>query len=79
MCDLIFIQMKSNDIGDMIKKRRLSLRIDQRALSEISGVALHTLSNIEAGKSNPTVMTLNRVLDAVGLYIEIRAKEGPDS
>lgn len=67
--------MKSNAIGDMIRKRRLSLHIDQRALSEISGVAVHTLSNIEAGKSNPTVTTLSRVLDALGLEIEIKVKE----
>jgi transcriptional regulator with XRE-family HTH domain len=67
--------MKMFDIGRMIRKRRLSLRIDQRVLSEISGVAVHTLSNIEVGKSNPTVTTLNRVLDALGLDIDIKVKE----
>jgi transcriptional regulator with XRE-family HTH domain len=67
--------MKTHDMGRMIRKRRLSLRIDQRALSEISGIAVHTLSNIEAGKSNPTVTTINKVLDALGLDIEIKVKE----
>ena len=67
--------MNINDTGKMIRRRRLTLCIDQRALSEISGIAVHTLSNIEAGKGNPTVSTINRVLDALGLEIEIKVKE----
>ncbi len=59
----------------MIKRRRISLRIDQRALSEISGIAVHTLSNIEAGKGNPTVATLDRMLDALGMELRIQIKQ----
>jgi len=61
--------------GQFIKKRRNSLGIDQRALSEISGIAVHTLSNIEAGKGNPKITTLERVLEALGMEIRIRIKE----
>lgn len=53
----------------------MSLQIDQRTLSEISGVAVHTLSNIEAGSGNPTVTTLDRILDALGMEIRIQVKE----
>lgn len=53
----------------------MSLRIDQRTLSEISRIAIHTLSNIEAGKGNPTIATLARVLDALGMEIQIQVKE----
>lgn len=60
--------------GAAIKKRRLSLGIDQRALSEISGVAMHTLSNLEAGNGNPTVRTLERVLAALGMELRIEIK-----
>jgi transcriptional regulator with XRE-family HTH domain len=67
--------MKTELIGNLIRKRRISLKIDQRALSEISGVAVHTLSNIEAGSGNPTVATLVRVLDVLGMEIQIRVKE----
>lgn len=67
--------MNAEDIGDMVKRRRLSLGIDQRTLSEISGVAVHTLSNIEAGKGNPTVATLVHILDALGMDIRIQVKE----
>jgi len=53
----------------------MSLRIDQHALSEIAGIAVHTLSNIEAGKGNPTVATLDRVLNALGMQLRIQIKE----
>ena len=59
----------------MIRKRRVSLRIDQRALSEIAGVSVHTLSNIEAGKGNPTVAILERLLNALGMEFRIQVKE----
>jgi len=67
--------MKSDDIGCIIKKRRASLRIDQRTLSEISGIAVHTLSNIEARRGNPTVAVLGRVLDVLGMELRIHVKE----
>ncbi|MCE9615381.1 MAG: helix-turn-helix domain-containing protein [Lentisphaerae bacterium] len=67
--------MNIEDAGELIKKRRTSLGVDQRSLSEISGIAVHTLSNIEAGKGNPTVATLDRVLQALGMELRIQIKE----
>ncbi len=71
---LLFIQMNSKEVGVMIKQRRASLGIDQRTLGEISKTAVHTLSNIEAGKGNPTVATLDRVLSALGMELRIQVK-----
>ena len=67
--------MKAREVGSLIRKRRVSLRLDQRTLSEISGIAVHTLSNVEAGKGNPTVATLERVLNALGMELRIQIKE----
>jgi transcriptional regulator with XRE-family HTH domain len=67
--------MNINEEGKTIRKRRLSLQIDQRSLSEIAGIAVHTLSNIEAGKGNPTVEVLDRVLNALGMELRIQIKE----
>ena len=53
----------------------MSLKIDQRTLSEVSGIAVHTLSNIEAGKGNPTVATLDRLLHALGMEFRVQIKE----
>ncbi len=67
--------MNLKTMGELIRKRRASLQIDQHTLSEISGVAVHTVSNIEAGSGNPTVATLDRVLIALGMEIRIQVKE----
>ena len=66
--------MNTKEAGDIIRKRRASLGIDQRTLGEISGIAVHTLSNIEAGKGNPTAATLDRVLSALGMEFRIQVK-----
>ncbi len=67
--------MNTGRIGKIIKARRDMLGIDQRALSEISGVAVHTLSNIESGGGNPTVKSLNRLLEALGMELRIEVQQ----
>ena len=67
--------MNTQQLGELIRKRRDSLRIDQRTLAAVSGIAVHTLSNIEAGKGSPTVATLNRVLESLGLEIRVEVKQ----
>jgi transcriptional regulator with XRE-family HTH domain len=66
--------MNTKEAGAVIRRRRDVLGIDQRTLGEIAGIAVHTLSNIEAGKGNPTVATLERVLQAVGMELRIHVK-----
>jgi transcriptional regulator with XRE-family HTH domain len=67
--------MNTREIGEVIKARREVLGIDQRTLSEISDVAVHTLSNIEAGNGNPTVNSLNKVLGALGLELRVDVQQ----
>lgn len=74
VCSVLFIEMNTQAIGKVIRARRDVLGIDQRTLSEISGVAVHTLSNIEAGNGNPTVKSLNRVLGALGMELRIEVQ-----
>ena len=72
---LVFIAMNTRELGDLIRKRRASLQIDQRTLGEISGIAVHTLSNVEAGRGNPTLATLVQVLDALGMELHAEVKQ----
>ncbi|NQT94438.1 MAG: helix-turn-helix domain-containing protein [Lentisphaerae bacterium] len=67
--------MNTQQIGEVIRSRREVLGIDQRSLSEISGLAVHTLSNIEAGTGNPTVKSLNKVLGALGLELRVEVQQ----
>jgi y4mF family transcriptional regulator len=67
--------MNRKKLGQLLKKRRNELGINQIDLSEISGVALHTISDIESGKGNPTFVLLMRILDVLGLDIKIKVKD----
>jgi transcriptional regulator with XRE-family HTH domain len=67
--------MNTKEVGELIRKRRASLQIDQSTLGALSGIAVHTLSNIEAGRGNPTLATLNQVLDTLGMELRIEVKQ----
>ncbi len=54
-----------SDIGHRLKRIREGLKLSQRALARQSGVANATISQIEAGKLNPTVSMLKKVLDGI--------------
>lgn len=66
--------MDMHDIGLTIKERRNTLGVNQRTVSELSGVAVNTLVAIERGEGNPHVSTLMDVLETVGLQLDIRPK-----
>ncbi|MBP7553394.1 MAG: helix-turn-helix domain-containing protein [Spirochaetes bacterium] len=66
--------MRIDEIGEIIKKRRDALNIDQKTLSEISEVSVHTITDIESGKANPSVIVLNKLLSSIGLELSIRVK-----
>jgi len=52
-------------IGQRLKAIRTRLGVSQRQLARVSGVANATISQIEAGKLNPTVSLLKKVLDGI--------------
>ena len=62
-------------ISDQIRDRRKQLGISQRDLAEIAGVSLHTLSDLESGRGNPTVATLQRVLAPLGLVLSVHVRD----
>jgi len=52
-------------IGNRLKAIRTRLGLSQRQLARVSGVANATISQIEAGRINPTVSMLKKVLDGI--------------
>lgn len=58
-----------------LKKRRETLNVTQEQLAEISGVGLRTLKQFESGKGNPTLKTLYKLADALGLKLKLKVKE----
>lgn len=66
--------MNPESLGELVKARRQELRVDQRTLANLAGVAVHTLSNIELGHGNPTLKVVARLLDVLGLELAVRPR-----
>lgn len=58
-------------IGIIIKERRKELGINQQELADLAGVGINSLVAIERGKGNPSLKTLLRILDVLGLEIKL--------
>lgn len=62
------------NIGATIKERRALLGISQQDLSDYSGVGISTIKDLERGIGNPSVETLRKILDVVGLEMVLQVK-----
>ncbi|WP_321425987.1 helix-turn-helix domain-containing protein [uncultured Bacteroides sp.] len=65
------------DFYDIIKDRRVLLNITQQDLADISGVSLRTIKAIEKGNGNPSIDTLGKIADALGLELIMKVREIP--
>ena len=66
--------MDLTEIGLAIKTRRATLGVNQRTVSDLSGVAVNTLVSIERGEGNPQINTLMSILDTIGLQLDVKPK-----
>ncbi len=62
-------------VGKAITRRRKELQLDILELSNFSGVSSSIISNIENGKSNATINTLEKILDILGLELNVDIKK----
>jgi transcriptional regulator with XRE-family HTH domain len=67
--------MHYTELIKTIKERREALQVTQEALAELSGVGLRTLKQFESGKGNPTLQTLQRIADVLGLDVSLIVKK----
>lgn len=67
--------MHSQELIVIIKARREMLNVTQEQLSDLSGVGLRTLKQFESGKGNPTLETLQKIGDVLGLKLTFQVKE----
>jgi len=70
--------MHFKEIIQTIKSRRESLQVTQETLAQLSGVGLRTLKQFESGKGNPTLMTLQKLGDTLGLELNMTIKNRAD-
>ncbi len=62
-------------LGKIIKERRAVLGISQQDLSDYSGVGISTIKDLERGIGNPSIVTLQKILDVVGLELVLQVKQ----
>jgi transcriptional regulator with XRE-family HTH domain len=67
--------MHQEELITVLKDRREALKVTQEHLAELSGVGLRTLKSIESGKGNPTIETLNKLADVLGLELKLEIRK----
>jgi transcriptional regulator with XRE-family HTH domain len=61
------MQEISKKLGENLKKVRAKKKLSQGALARLLKVDKGYISNIENGKKNPTLATIQRLADALGV------------
>jgi transcriptional regulator with XRE-family HTH domain len=66
--------MHFDKLINVIKGRRENLKVNQENLAKLSGVGLRTLKQFESGKGNPTLQTIQKIADVLGLEVCLKVK-----
>lgn len=75
----IFIQksiiMHQTNLIQRLKTRREQLGVTQEQLAELAAVALRTVKELDSGKGNPTVSTLIKLADVLGMELKLEVRK----
>lgn len=63
-----------NNIGQTIKERRKELGLTQSTLALLSQVGINTIVSIERGSKSPSLGTLMKVVEVLGMELQLRIK-----
>ncbi len=58
----------------IIKERRTLLGLTQQDLSDYTGLSVRFIKSVEVGKGNPSVESLEKIAEVLGLEIVIKVK-----
>ena len=59
-------------LEEVMKERRAKLNISQLDLAEMAGVSLATVKDIERGKGNPSLATIQKIMEVLGMEMLFR-------
>lgn len=71
--EVYFIRLM--DLTEIMKSRRKQLGITQVDLAEMAGVSLATVKDIERGNGNPSLSTILKLLDILGMEVIYRVRQ----
>ena len=60
---------------NLLKNRRTLLGLTQQDLTDDTGLSPRIIKSIETGKANPSIGTLGKIADILGLEIIMQVKE----
>jgi transcriptional regulator with XRE-family HTH domain len=67
--------MHLQEIIKSLKSRREMLNVTQETVAQLSEIGLRTIKQLESGKGNPTLQTLDKVAEVLGMEIMITLKK----
>jgi transcriptional regulator with XRE-family HTH domain len=59
----------SDFLAKQLKAQRKRLRLSQEQFAEKVGISLPLISELERGRANPTLQTLGKISDALGMSV----------
>ena len=62
------------DFKEVVKERRSILGISQVDLAEMADISLATVKDIERGAGNPSLKTVSRILEVLGLEMKFHIR-----
>ena len=62
-------------LAEVIKSRRKTLAISQQDLAEMSGIGLATIKDIERRKANPSMATVSKIMDVLGMEVMFKVRQ----
>ena len=63
------------DFYSIIRERRTLLGLTQQDLADYTGLSLRIIKSIEVGKGNPSMGTLTKIAEVLGLEITMKVKD----
>lgn len=67
--------VEPTNIGKMLKQRRKQLGVDQHTLAMLAQMSVNTIVAVERGTTDPSLSTINKLCDVLGLELIVRLKE----
>lgn len=65
-------------LQETIKERRRTLSLSQKDLAEMAELSLATIKDIERGEGNPSIKTVSKIMDVLGMEILYKVRKTTD-
>lgn len=63
------------NIQEVMKDQRKKLGITQQDLAEMAEIGITTIKQIEAGKGNPSLSTVEKIMEVLGMEIKYEIRK----